>query len=102
MLSKDTRLLRHPVVLMLLDKKLKQFGWLLYYLNLLMYLLLVSLLMAFIILLPNPNSIKCELLEKQISLTPLCFVFRLGLEASNTSSLESNMSTNNCSGMLVF
>lgn len=60
MQSKDTRLLKHPVVQMLLEQKLKKFGWFLYYINLLKYLLLVSLLMTLILLLPNPNSVECE------------------------------------------
>ncbi len=60
MLSNDPHLLKHPVVLALLEKKLKRFGWLLYYSNLLIYILLVSLLTAFILILPNPQDPKCQ------------------------------------------
>ena len=101
MLSKDTRLLKHPVVQMLLDKKLKRFGWLIYYVNLLMYLLLVSLLMAFILLLPNPNSMKCKLTRKYHFYPTITLIHvLLGLEAANAS-LERNLSTDKCSGKLV-
>lgn len=60
MLSNDTRLLKHPVVQALLETKLRRFGWLLYYSNLLAYLVLVSLLTAFILLLPNPRDAECQ------------------------------------------
>ncbi len=60
MLSNNPRLLKHPVVQALLKKKLKKFGWLLYYSNLLLYILLVSLLTAFILILPNPQDPKCQ------------------------------------------
>ncbi len=62
MLSNDSRLLKHPVVQALLEKKLTRFGWLLYYSNLLVYLLLISFLTAFILILPNPQDPKCQFL----------------------------------------
>ena len=60
MMNSDSNLLHHPVVLALLDVKLWQFGWPLYYLNLLIYILQLSLLTAFILLLPNPQDPQCQ------------------------------------------
>ncbi len=62
MLSNDPHLLKHPVVQILLDKKLKMFGWLLYYSNLLAYIVFAMLLTAFILLVPNPQNPKCQFL----------------------------------------
>lgn len=58
--SKNPRLIKHPVVLVLLEKKLNTFGWPFYYLNLLLYSCFLALLIALLFLMPNPQSQECK------------------------------------------
>ena len=60
MLSNEERLLQHPLVQALLNKKLSKFFWLVYFINFSSLFGLFIILMLFILYVPNPRSAKCK------------------------------------------
>ncbi len=57
---KELKLLKHPVVGSLLHYKWNKFGLIGYIVNLLTYAVFLSLLTAFALLVPNPQSPQCK------------------------------------------